>query len=65
MKLTEVQGPFEAPRPWVRYEYVDPALETLSAGQKILLRMGPENARQLKAKLREFRQRVAGSNTMG
>ncbi|WP_313951037.1 DUF3014 domain-containing protein [Accumulibacter sp.] len=65
LKLTEVQGPFEAPRPWVRYEYVDPALETLSAGQKILLRMGPENARQLKAKLREFRQRVAGNNAMG
>jgi hypothetical protein len=39
----------------VRYEYADPALESLSSGQKILLRIGAVNARRLKAKLTEFR----------
>jgi hypothetical protein len=43
----------------VRYQFADPDLEHRSAGQKILLRMGPENARVVKAKLREFRQYVA------
>ncbi|MBE2259775.1 MAG: DUF3014 domain-containing protein [Candidatus Accumulibacter sp.] len=65
LTLTEVKGPHEVPRPWVRYEYADPALEALPAGQKILLRIGPENARQLKAWLREFRQRVAGNAVAG
>lgn len=43
----------------VRYQFADPELERRSAGQKILLRMGLENARAVKAKLREFRQYVA------
>lgn len=60
--ITDVRGPHEMQRPWVRYEYVDATLEARPAGQKMLLRMGPENARQLKAKLRDFRQRVAGGD---
>jgi hypothetical protein len=55
LQLTEVKGPIPSLRPWVRYEYADPALESLSAGQKILLRVGAVNARRLKAKLAEFR----------
>jgi hypothetical protein len=43
----------------VRYQFADPDLERRSAGQKMLLRMGPENARVVKAKLRDFRQYVA------
>lgn len=43
----------------VRYQFADPDLEHRSAGQKILLRMGPDNARAVKAKLRDFRQYVA------
>ena len=62
LTLTEVKGPAETPRPWVRYEYVDPQLEARPAGQKILLRMGPANASQLKAKLRQFRQRIASGD---
>ncbi len=42
-------------QPKVFYEFSDPKLEALSAGQKIFLRMGPQNAAQLKAKLREIR----------
>ncbi|HKC44456.1 MAG TPA: DUF3014 domain-containing protein, partial [Burkholderiales bacterium] len=55
-----VTGPIKLARPWVLYEYADPALESRSAGQKALIRMGPENAARLKAKLREIRQRVTG-----
>ncbi|HET7924918.1 MAG TPA: DUF3014 domain-containing protein [Rhodanobacteraceae bacterium] len=39
----------------VMYEYADPALESRSAGQKLLLRSGPENEAAIKAKLREIR----------
>ena len=59
VKLTEVKGPIEPATPWVRYEYEDAALEARSAGQKLLLRIGPENARQLKAKLTELRRLIA------
>ena len=39
----------------VMYEYADPALESRSAGQKLLLRSGPENEAAIKTKLREIR----------
>lgn len=51
----EVDGPIQLVRPKVLYEFADPDLETRSAGQKILLRMGKENALRVKAKLREVR----------
>ena len=38
-----------------RYVYVDPALESLSVGQKLMLRVGPANETELKAKLRTIR----------
>jgi hypothetical protein len=49
----------EVGRPWVLYRYADPSLESLSAGQKILIRMGSENAARLKATLGELRKRLA------
>ena len=54
--LPEVKGPHEMRRPWVRYEYADASLEALSSGQRMLLRMGPENRKALKAKLAEIRR---------
>jgi hypothetical protein len=42
-------------QPRVLYEYADPNLENLSAGQKTLIRMGRANALKIKAKLREIR----------
>jgi hypothetical protein len=50
-----VKGPIPSVRPWVRYQYSDPALESLSSGQKILVRSGAVNQRRLKGKLAEFR----------
>jgi hypothetical protein len=46
-------------QPRVFYEYADPNLESLSAGQKVLLRMGNANAAQMKKKMREFRALIA------
>jgi hypothetical protein len=53
--LVNVKGPYQSERPWTRYEFVDEKLESLSAGQKILLRTGPTNHRRLRAKLVEYR----------
>ena len=61
VQLTRVAGEVPSTRPWVRYEFADPQLESLSGGQKMLVRMGPENARRLKAVLAELRRRVATS----
>ncbi len=58
LHLTDVKGPIRSERPWVRYEYADPGLESLAAGQKILLRSGAVNGRRLKAKLAAFREEV-------
>jgi hypothetical protein len=51
----EPKDPVALARPKVLYEYADPALESRSAGQKVLLRMGGANAAKVKAKLREIR----------
>jgi len=52
-------GPIELVRPHVLYEYADPKLEALSAGQKMIIRMGPDNAGTLKLVLTELRGRLA------
>ena len=53
-----IEAPISLSQPKVLYEYADPALQSLSAGQKVLLRMGPENAARVRAKLREIRALV-------
>ena len=54
----EVGGPVKLVRPKVMYEFADPELEALPAGQKVLIRMGRENAASIKVKLREFRREL-------
>lgn len=56
----EIKGPIRLVQPKVLYEFADPELESRSAGQKILLRIGADNAQKVKAKLREIRTRIAG-----
>jgi Protein of unknown function (DUF3014) len=51
----DLKGPIELVRPNVMYIYADSALESRSAGQKLLMRMGPENAKAIQAKLTELR----------
>jgi hypothetical protein len=51
----ELRGPIELARPNVQYEFADRELESRSAGQKALIRMGSDNAKIVKDKLRELR----------
>ena len=54
-------GPVELVRPNVMYTFADPALEARPAGQKLLIRMGPDNAAVVKDKLTQLRAIVATS----
>jgi len=49
-----VEPPLRVVQPKVYYEFVDRSLETLPAAQKLMLRMGPENAAIVKARLVEI-----------
>lgn len=51
----EIDGPVRVVRSKVLYEFADADLEGRSAGQKVLIRMGRDNALRVKAKLREIR----------
>lgn len=57
----QVSAPIDLVRPNVLYVFADPALEGLPAGQKMLLRMGPDNAAVVKAKLTELRALVTAA----
>jgi hypothetical protein len=57
----QLTGPIELTRPNVMYTFADPTLEARPAGQKILLRMGPDNAAVIKAKLTELRAIVTAA----
>jgi hypothetical protein len=48
-------------QPKVLYEFADPDLEALSAGQKIMLRIGPHYAARVKTKLRKIRHALAAA----
>lgn len=54
-------GPLLLVQPRVFYEFADPALEALSAGQKVMLRVGPANAAVLKQKLSEIRRELTSA----
>jgi hypothetical protein len=51
----EIKEPINLIRPKVFYQFADPQLEALSAGQKILVRIGVDNTQRVKSKLRELR----------
>jgi hypothetical protein len=57
----ELRGTVRLVRPKVFYQFADPGLEKLSAGQKIMIRMGPENERRVKIVLRELLRRLVKS----
>ena len=59
LETPDVQGPVKLVTPHVLYEYADPELQSRSAGQKLMIRMGSDNAKKVKAKLSEIRARVA------
>ena len=55
VNLPNVKGPIQPVRPWVIVEFADEELEEKSSGQKLMLRIGKDNAQRLKVKLRELR----------
>jgi hypothetical protein len=54
----EVAPPLRVEAPSAMWRYADPDLEVLSAGQKILLRMGQSNAGAVRAWLKAFRASI-------
>lgn len=54
-------GPIELVQPNVMYNFADPALEARPAGQKLLIRIGPDNAATIKSKLMELRALVTAA----
>lgn len=59
LETPEVEGPIKLVQPGVFYEFADPSLESRSSGQKLLLRMGRDNAAAVKLKLRDVRREIA------
>lgn len=56
----EVNEPIALVRPHVMYEFANPDLEALSSGQKLLIRIGPENRAAIKTFLDELRVKLTG-----
>jgi hypothetical protein len=56
LSTPQVQGPVLLVRPKGLYLFADPELEALSAGRKIMLRIGPRNAERLRPLLRDYRR---------
>jgi len=54
----DLQAPVKLIQPKILYEYADPDLERRSAGQKLMTRIGSNNARIVKTKLTQFRREV-------
>ena len=58
LETPDVPGPVYLTKPEAVYLYEEPALEAMSAGQKILIRMGSANAAIVKEKLTELRSEL-------
>ena len=59
--IPTANSPVTPNRPWVLYAFDDPALQSLSAGQKILLRMGSVNQRRVKQRLLALRAQLTSA----
>jgi hypothetical protein len=59
LEAPDVVEPTRIAAPHVLYEYADGDLESLSSGQKLVMRMGAANEARVKAKLRAIRTEVA------
>ncbi len=58
ISANDVEGPLQLVKPKVMYLYADSRIETLSAVNKQLVRLGPENSAKLKDMLRQFLQQL-------
>ena len=58
LKAPQSEGPIVLIQPHIFYKFEDSKLESLSAGHKLMLRIGNENAARIKEKLREIRSEL-------
>lgn len=56
------KGPVFLDQPRVLYEYAESSIERRSVGQRMMVRIGPDHAARLKAKLREIRTLLTQEN---
>lgn len=63
VRLPEFSEDLRPERPWVLYQFEDPALQQLSAGQRMLLRSGPDNMHRVKQVLRALRPQITRTAT--
>lgn len=61
LRAPEIEKPIVLTQPKVLYQYEEAALEQLSSGQKLMMRMGLAHERNVKAKLRELRALIANT----
>jgi hypothetical protein len=59
LESPEPLEPIQLSQPMVNYVYADPLLENRSAGQKLMIRIGPQHRTQVKKYLRELRNRLS------
>lgn len=58
LETPDISGPIYLVKPEAFYLYEDPELEAMTAGQKVLVRMGGDNAAKVKQKLSELRTQL-------
>lgn len=63
LQTPEPARPIVLVRPNMLYEFADPDLESLSSGQKLLIRIGPENAVRVRQVLSSFRKKIASEES--
>lgn len=56
LEAPQPEPPVSLVAPRAMFDYADPDLQDASAGQKILIRLGPENEARVKIKLRQLRR---------
>lgn len=59
LSASGAEQPIQLVRPSVYYKFADPKLEKLPGVQKLMIRMGPDNAARVKEKLRELKSELA------
>lgn len=61
----EISGPIRLVQPHVLYRFADPKLEALTAGQKLMIRIGLQNEANVKTKLRAVRTALTSGKPEG
>ncbi len=62
MQAPEIDKKIKLSRTSVMYKFDDPQLESLSVGQKIMIRMGPKNSKRVKKELVSIRELLVASH---